>query len=71
MAVLLLIVSRSQPSRFEYLKHVFGDETVDVILDRRVKERRQRWEGYGPTGATRTGASGTSQKISRRTAGPA
>ena len=44
MARLLLIVSRSEPSRFTYLKHVFGSETVDVILDRRLEERRQRLE---------------------------
>ena len=44
MARLLLIVSRTEPSRFTYLKHVFGSETVDVILDRRMEERRQRLE---------------------------
>jgi hypothetical protein len=42
VALLLLIVSRSEPSRFTYLEHVFGNETVDVILDRRVEERRRR-----------------------------
>jgi len=41
---LLLIVSRSEPSRFTYLKHVFANETVDVILDRRVEVRRRRHE---------------------------
>ncbi len=45
MAILLLIVSRTEPSRCAYLKHVFGGETVDVILDRRLEERRQRLEG--------------------------
>ncbi len=44
MALLLFIVSRSEPSRFTYLKHVFANETVDVMLDRRVEERRRRHE---------------------------
>ena len=41
MARLLLIVSAAEPARYTYLKHVFGSETADVILDRRVEERRQ------------------------------
>ena len=41
MARLLLIVSRTEPSRGSYLKHVFASETVDVILDRRAEERRR------------------------------
>ena len=44
MAGLLLIVSRMEPARYTYLKHVFGSETVEVILDRRLEERRQRQE---------------------------
>jgi len=44
VARLLLIVSRTEPSRFTYLKHVFGSESVDVIIDRRTEERRQRLE---------------------------
>src|SRR2546430_8570230 len=44
MALLLFIVSRSEPSRFTYLKHVFANETVDVMLDRRGEERRRRPE---------------------------
>jgi hypothetical protein len=48
VAILFLIVSRTEPSRFAYLKHVFGGETVDVVLDRRQEERRQRWEGVQP-----------------------
>jgi len=44
VARLLLIVSRTEPARYTYLKHVFGNESVDVILDRRVGERRQRWQ---------------------------
>jgi hypothetical protein len=41
VARLLLIVSRTEPARYTYLKYVFASETVDVILDRRVGERRQ------------------------------
>jgi len=41
MARLLVIVSRNEPSRTTYLKHVFASETVDVILDRRAEERRR------------------------------
>ena len=41
VARLLLIVSPTEPARYTYLKHVFGSETADVILDRRVEERRQ------------------------------
>jgi len=44
MACLLLIVSRTEPARVTYFKHVFGGETADVITDRRVEERRQRRE---------------------------
>ena len=42
MASLLIIVSRTNPAQHTYLKHVFGSQTEDVILDRRVGERRQR-----------------------------
>jgi len=41
MARLLVIVSRNEPSRTTYLKHVFASETVDVNLDRRAEERRR------------------------------
>ena len=41
VARLLLIVSATEPARYTYLKHIFGSETADVILDRRVEERRQ------------------------------
>jgi len=40
----LLIVSRSQQERFAYLRYVFDGETGDVILDRRVRDRRGRQE---------------------------
>ena len=38
----LLIVSRSQQERYTYLRYVFDSETGDVILDRRVRDRRCR-----------------------------
>ena len=39
----LLIVARNQPDLCHYLKNNFaGDEKVEVILDRRRGERRQR-----------------------------
>jgi len=41
MASLLVIVSRTEPSRLTYLKHVFASEAVEVILDRRVDERQR------------------------------
>jgi hypothetical protein len=46
----LLIVSRSQQERYAYLRYVFDGETGDVILDRRVQDRRGRQE---PTPAER------------------
>lgn len=39
---LLLIVASSAPARLAYFKHLYGSETVDVILDRRVDHRRRR-----------------------------
>jgi len=40
----LLIVSRSQQERYAYLGYVFDTEAGDVILDRRVRDRRGRRE---------------------------
>ncbi len=40
MADLLFIVSRTEPKQYLYLKHVFADESRDVVLDRRMSERR-------------------------------
>jgi hypothetical protein len=40
----LLIVSRSQQERYAYLRYVFDGETGEVILDRRVHDRRSRQE---------------------------
>ena len=41
MADLLFIVSRTEPKRYLYLKHVYANEGRSVILDRRGSERRQ------------------------------
>jgi hypothetical protein len=41
MADLLFIVSRTEPKQYLYLKHVFADESRDVVLDRRIGERRR------------------------------
>ena len=39
---LLVIVAREEPERYANLKRLFADETVEVIVDRRVGRRRQR-----------------------------
>src|SRR3989441_7135229 len=44
VASLLVIVSRTEPSRLTYLKHVFASDTAEVILDRRVDEGRAATE---------------------------
>jgi hypothetical protein len=44
MGRLLVIVSRAAPGRFAYLKRLYGNETVEVIVDRRVRERRRRYQ---------------------------
>jgi len=45
----LLIVARSQPDLWRYMEHNFaGDEKVEVILDRRRGERRQRAQAHEP-----------------------
>ena len=45
----LLIVARNQPDLWRYLKDNFaGDEKVEVILDRRRGERRQRIQPHQP-----------------------
>ena len=41
MANLVFIVSRTEPKQYLYLKHVFADESKDVVLDRRMSERRR------------------------------
>jgi hypothetical protein len=41
MADLLFIVSRTESRQYLYLKQVFADESRDVVLDRRMGERRR------------------------------
>jgi DNA-binding NtrC family response regulator len=40
----LIVVSRTKPGQYTYLKHAFEREAIDVILDRRAEERRRRQE---------------------------
>jgi len=47
VATLLVIVSRTRPAQYPYLKRTFGNEVVDVVLDRRLEERRQRQAQVG------------------------
>jgi hypothetical protein len=42
MANLVFIVSRTEPKQYLYLKHVFADESRDVVLDRRIGGERRR-----------------------------
>jgi hypothetical protein len=41
MAALLFIVARTELRTYTYLKHAFADDGRNVILDRRVGERRR------------------------------
>ena len=41
MADVLFIVSRTESRQYLYLKQVFADESRDVVLDRRMGERRR------------------------------
>jgi len=41
MSRLLLIVPRAEPRKLTYLNYLYGSETVEVIVDRRVSQRRQ------------------------------
>jgi hypothetical protein len=41
MADLVFIVSRTEPKQYLYLKHFWEDEEREVVLDRRVGERRR------------------------------
>jgi len=44
---LLLIVSRTELARYAHLKFTFDSQTGDVVLDRRVGERRWRQKRVG------------------------
>jgi hypothetical protein len=41
-ARLLFVVSRTDLARYAYLRFVFDSETGEVVLDRRIGERRWR-----------------------------
>jgi hypothetical protein len=62
VARLLFIVSRTLPARYEYFKYVFASETVDVIFDRRMGERRRRRE---PAAVERRRAERRRQDVTR------
>jgi len=59
---LLFIVSRTELARYTYLKFVFDSQTGDVVLDRRVGERRWRQKRVG---AERRGVDRRQQDIPR------
>jgi hypothetical protein len=40
MADLVFIVSRTEPKQYFHLRHAFADKSRDVVLDRRISERR-------------------------------
>ena len=45
----LVIVSRTEPDLYNYLRRAFsGDKKVQVFLDRRQGQRRQRVQPYEP-----------------------
>ncbi len=49
MARYLLIVARTQPDLYDYLTQEFSeDKEVEVLLDRRREERRQRGQAHEP-----------------------
>ena len=41
MSRLLLVVVREEPGRYAYFKHTYSSDTVEVIIDRRMSERRR------------------------------
>lgn len=44
----VFVVSRQHPDLYHYLRERFAsDSAVEVVLDRRVSERRQRHTPYG------------------------
>ena len=38
---LLLVVAQEEPRRYAYFSQTYGSETVEVIVDRRLTERRR------------------------------
>ena len=44
---LLIVVSRARPAQYTYLKHAFEQDSIEVIVDRRMGARRERKNGSG------------------------
>ena len=40
MGGIVVIVSRTEPARYAYLKHAFANDVTEVIVDRRAESRR-------------------------------
>ena len=70
MAELVFIVWRTEPKQYFYLKHEFADESRDVVLDRRLGERRRSLRPPPLERPTSTGATVTSRGNCSRPAGP-
>ena len=47
MSRLLLVVVREEPGRLAYFKGTYSSDTVEVIVDRRVSERRNAEKPVG------------------------
>jgi len=56
VVVVLIVVGRDQQALFDYFRWGFGrTASVEVILDRRLGERRGRRDGHGPADNRRKG----------------
>jgi hypothetical protein len=67
----LIVVGRDQPELYEYFKWGFGQTAgVEVVVDRRLGERRGRRDGHGPSDDRRKGdrrrAAGTRAELRAR-----
>ena len=40
--VLVIVVSRTELKQYLYLKHLYAEEGIDVVLDRRLSDQRRR-----------------------------
>jgi hypothetical protein len=67
----LIIVARTRPAQYTYLRHAFEPDAIDVIIDRRVETRRQREEKTtGVEQRAGTGVAAISPTILSGLAGP-
>jgi len=48
MSRLLLVVVREEPKRYAYFRHTYSSETVEVIIDRRLTDRRSSDKPVSP-----------------------